>query len=347
LNGSNVNITNLNASNINTGTLSANRINGGAINAASSVTVGGFTIGNSSFSGSTSKGSLLMQRGTSAAIDFPCNGGRLMLSSSSGSANVALTSAGGSGTNGMCISDSYGATGSGASGYSIGIRGLYGSVRTAVSSPYVVRLERTGGAYVEVGANVNLQGGYVQIESVQVVSNTFTGSGGAQHYSNTNCMLNPADGYYAYINSVTAANRIATSSSGPSSRNVKKNIKTIKQQEYKNLYEDLQKLELHTFDYRYSQIKDEKSDFGFIIDEIEELSTIAKYTKHYNTEGFIRNKRFVRQRENDTKQEKYKKLKYKEWDRDSYIKTSLMLIKSMQIKIDDLETKINKLEGGK
>lgn len=92
LNASNVNITNLNASNIKTG----------SINASNGVTIGGFTIGNYSLYGSTSGGTMNIQRGANASVDFPANGGRLMLGSTSAN-GVSLTTA-----NRMMISDLYG-----------------------------------------------------------------------------------------------------------------------------------------------------------------------------------------------------------------------------------------------
>jgi hypothetical protein len=62
---------------------------------ATSGNIGGFTLSSSGFTGSTTKGSMRILRGSSAAIDFPANGGRLMLASSStGVPNVALTSSG-------------------------------------------------------------------------------------------------------------------------------------------------------------------------------------------------------------------------------------------------------------
>ena len=43
----------------------------------------------------------------------------------------------------------------------------------------------------------------------------------------------------------------------------------------------------------------------------------------------------------------YPEIKYKKWDIDSYIKSLFILIKSLQIKIDDLEKEIEKTKGGK
>lgn len=92
LNGNNVNVTNLNASNI----------KAGSINASNGITIGGFTIGNYSLYGNTNHGEMNIQRGSSASVDFPANGGRLMLGSTANN-GVALTTA-----NRLIISTTYG-----------------------------------------------------------------------------------------------------------------------------------------------------------------------------------------------------------------------------------------------
>ncbi len=88
-------------------------------------TVGGFTLGTLSLTGSTYKGTMKIQRGTSACVDLPANGGRLMLGSSN-SNGVALTTA-----NKLVISDVYSHTDPGDSNATIGIRALNGQVRIA------------------------------------------------------------------------------------------------------------------------------------------------------------------------------------------------------------------------
>ena len=116
--------TTINGSNITTGTISAarldssvittsnfsaqninaNKITAGSINASNGITIGGFTIGNYSLYGTTNRGSMTIQRGNNANVDFPANGGRLMLGSTAGN-GVALTTA-----NRLIISDQYGDT---------------------------------------------------------------------------------------------------------------------------------------------------------------------------------------------------------------------------------------------
>lgn len=103
---------------------------------SSAGTIGGFTLGSASLSGSTSKGTMRIQRGTSASVDLPANGGRLMLASSA-SNGVALTTA-----STLVISDSYSHTTTGDSNSSIGIRAINGHIRLASNS--AIKLEPSG-----------------------------------------------------------------------------------------------------------------------------------------------------------------------------------------------------------
>lgn len=134
----------INADNIKSGTLSADTISGGTINAsainlgdgkfkvtligditATSGTIGGFTLGRYSLSGSTARGSMKIQRGSSASVDLPANGGRLMLGSINTN-GVALTTA-----STLVISDNYDDVTTGHELATIGIRALHGHVRIA------------------------------------------------------------------------------------------------------------------------------------------------------------------------------------------------------------------------
>lgn len=100
---------------------------------SSSGTIGGFTLGTYSLSGSTSRGSMRIQRGSSASVDLPANGGRLMLGSTNTN-GVALTTA-----STLVISDNYDHVTTGDDNSSIGIRSLNGNIR--IASNYGIKLE--------------------------------------------------------------------------------------------------------------------------------------------------------------------------------------------------------------
>lgn len=308
----------LNASLITAGTLSANRISGGTL---SSPSISGGSITGSSINISSKmrvNGDLRGPELTNTA------GGFLTL----GNGNATHPWA--SGLNINCNNGISFYTGGGVTD---GLGTYCGNVKA--NSYRSIFITAPGTVNINNGT-----GGAVGIRNISIDGSTITGGNGGFMYANSNCMFAPASGYYAYINSTASGNRIAVSSGGPSSRNVKKNIKNLSNEEYQNIYKDIQQLNTHTFQYKYDNIKEFKDDFGFIIDEIEALPTISKYARNYETVAYVRNNRFIPKRDDDKKQDNLKVLEYKEWDRDSYIKTLLLMIKSMQIKIDELETKI-------
>lgn len=136
---------------------------------------------------------------------------------------------------------------------------------------------------------------------------------------------------------------IATESSGPSSRNVKKNLKDISK-DYKNVYEDLKNINMYTYDYKYDGIKENKSDYGFIIDEIEDTNTLSKYFRNYDEKIFLKDNQVVTQSYADEDMSKYNSLDIKEWERDSYIKGLFIVIKSLQCEIEELKDEVKSLK---
>ena len=84
---------------------------------------------------------MTIQRGSAASIDFPANGGRLMLGSTANN-GVALTTA-----SHLVISDEYSHTTTGDSNSSIGIRAVYGNIRIATN--YSIKLETLGNLMID------------------------------------------------------------------------------------------------------------------------------------------------------------------------------------------------------
>ena len=83
---------------------------------------------------------MTIQRGSNASIDFPANGGRLMLGSTATN-GVALTTA-----SKLVISDSYSHTDTGDANASIGIRAINGNLR--IASNNAIQLLPTGNLYI-------------------------------------------------------------------------------------------------------------------------------------------------------------------------------------------------------
>lgn len=232
--------------------------------------------------------------------------------------------------------------------------------RTSAGDPVGhVSMNTTGVMYIEADNNINIKAGasigidvgsgdYIRLSTVKVNGDTgaFEGAGGAYHYSNSNCMLNPASGYYAYVNTTSSSNRISVQDgTHPSSRNLKTNIQSL-ENNYENIYKDIQKMNTYSFDYKYKNLGLDDGNYGFIIDELETLPEISKIIKNYDKKGYIDGDCLLVERENDEGQKSLEAIDYKTWDRDSYIKMQLILIKSLQEKIDTLENRIKKLERG-
>lgn len=140
--------------------------------------------------------------------------------------------------------------------------------------------------------------------------------------------------------------QIATKSGGyPSTKNLKTNIITIN---YDDVFEDMKNINMYEYDYKYDGIKEKNNhDFGFIIDELENTKILSKYTLNYERYGKIENNKLIAYKkgvddENFNPTKDGYDFKYKEWDRDTYFKLSLLMIKSLQNKIEKLEEQLCK-----
>lgn len=162
-------------SNFSAQTVNANKITAGSINASNGITIGGFTIGNYSLYGSTSHGTMNIQRGSSASVDFPANGGRLMLGSTAGN-GVALTTA-----NRLVISDQYGQVAPSYSNAQIEIRATNGQLRIATN--HALRLSSTS-AFVQ---NTNYYADYYTCRTGKM---SFVGRGPGGDYEHYMAVVN-------------------------------------------------------------------------------------------------------------------------------------------------------------
>lgn len=174
------------------------------------------------------------------------------------------------------------------------------------------------------------------------------GSAGSQR---GNISLSSADGNlvltatnYVMCGGSGEGYQIATKTGGyPSTKNLKTNIEKIK---YDDIYEDMKNMNIYEYDYKYDGIKEKnKHDFGFIIDELEETNTLSKYILNYDRYGKIKGNKLIAYKKGldaedfNPKKDGYN-FKYKEWDRDTYFKLSLLMIKSLQNKIEKLEEQL-------
>lgn len=129
---------------------------------------------------------------------------------------------------------------------------------------------------------------------------------------------------------------VATVSGGSSSRNIKTNLQEI-EEEYPDIYNEFKNLKMYNYDYKYKNIQDNlTSDYGFIIDDIENSPHLSKYFRNYVIQKYItQNNELI----NEAKQSE-EPILIKEWDSASYIKGLFIIIKSLQDKIEKLEKQI-------
>ncbi len=315
--------------------------------------IGGFNIGSESLSTTRA---LLASNGT--FLVTPTSGGLIQANNSTG-----IRLIGDSTTMPVIISDGT-AYGSAASNTSINLVAGYQKMRLAGNNSISILAGRSQSATADAETNqVSLVGArsgdghlkansavfiYAPIGSIRLnaSSNTVINAGSVMLQSTgSGVFLQPGGSGSAYVGSEAAVNKIMTSSAGPSSRNVKTNIDTISN--YNDIYNDIRNMNLYSFDYKYMGISEDKHDFGFIIDELESLPNIGQYVKHYSVQKYIKDDTLIpdwKIKEEDVSE--YEPLNIKEWDSSSYIKTSFLMIKALQEKIDLLEERLSKLEGG-
>lgn len=299
----------------------------GTVN-SSSGTIGGFTLGQYEFYGTTTNGTMRIKRGSSAAIDFPANGGRLMLASTA-AGGVYLTSA-----SNLVISDTYSHSSTGDSNASIGIRATHGNVRIASNSG--VRIHGSGGNLLTVSDKV-------YICNVNVKGTTFTGTGGASMWANTNCAFKPASGGKAYVQNTSGTNYlIHTDGTNLSSRNIKTNLKPL-DDKYEQILSELDNAHAYHYDYLYKEDCVERDDdYGFVIDEIEQQPILSQIFSYNEDKLQIKDNKYLVNYEEPHPD--YPFITVKRWHQESYIKGMFVLIKALHDKTKKLEQEIKELK---
>lgn len=307
----NANITDLNASKINAGTISADRI------AANSITAGKLNIS--------------------------------QLSAISG--NLGTITGGSININNYFSVNSSGGTQLSTSG------GGFLTTRTT-THPYVSALNvayGSGGVQFYSGTTQGSAGnrlGYVNSDSsgqlnVYGSGGLDFGTGGAGSiYCYNRVALTTGSSNYCWANGGgTGEGKIKTTAGDSSSRNLKKNFVEFTSKDYQEAYVFLKKMRLHEYDYKY-KIYENDHQYGFIIDELEELDNCDKFFRFTETYAKVEGNRLrpslLDGEEFDENDENI--IKYKEYDSDTLDKFMLTCMKAMQDKIDKQEQEIKELK---
>lgn len=147
---------------------------------------------------------------------------------------------------------------------------------------------------------------------------------------------------YVYAGGATvSSDKVKTDSGSASSRNVKENIVEFVDLQYDEVLNILSNLKIYEYDYKYD-LYNIKHQYGFIIDEVEELDPENKYFKISSAEATVDGEHLDFARTN----EELPTIRVKKYDTDALDKYMLTCIKALQNKIDKLEERIKLLEGG-
>lgn len=326
IDASKVTVTNLSASNINSGTLSCDRLSGGTINGqaiyggtisgstitCNSGTIGGWTVGASGFYNTNSRSSSVYSDGR---CSFANNYGWINCGSSGTWIN-------GNGTSYPAyILDSY--TRSRESGDSIIVHASYG------------RLVLRSDVGLGDGTNKSYSSIYIYASNGGAIRTYTTGNN--IQVGGSVVLIGSSGGVYAGTSNSGWA-KVATSSSGVSSKVVKTDITDFTFNDYQDALSLLSKIKMHHYKYKYNVsdlLKKGDEHYGFIIDDVENIKGYDKFLKFESNEMVI---------DNDNLRGKLKKeektITIKNSDANIFNKYLLTVCKALQQEIDFLKRKI-------
>ena len=135
----------------------------------------------------------------------------------------------------------------------------------------------------------------------------------------------------------TNRGRVATDSSGPSSRCLKENIIDYKNEEYDEALQLLNEIKIYNYKYKY-KIHDKENQYGFIIDDLLDNQLADKFLYFKDeTAGIMKNGRFDYSANNENNPDNLQIIDFKRYDEETLIKYLVVVCKALQYKIDKLE----------
>lgn len=306
----NAHIASLDAGKINTGTISADRIGAGSITAGklnvSQLSAISSNLGTIN-GGSISIGSYFSV-GSTGLTQLSNSVGFLTMNLSTHPYVSALNVARGGG--GISFRDS---------GYATSVGSQVGYLRQDTSN----QMNLWGSGGVEIGTG-----------------------GSASIYCYYRLKLNTDSGHYIWAEGGgTGEGKVKTTAGDSSSRNLKENIVDFTQKDYDDAYKFLKEMKLHEYDYKYNMYED-KHQYGFIIDELEELDNCNKFFRFSEIYAKIQDNQLKPSLLDGEDFDENAKdiIKYKEYNSDVLDKFMLTCMKAMQDKIDKQEKEIEELK---
>lgn len=195
--------------------------------------------------------------------------------------------------------------------------------------------------YIYPGGNVGLtlrSGGYFDYEA---------GDQSIWLSGANNITLNPGNKAWIRVGS-GSSHAINTTAGSESSLNLKENIERFNNDDYEKAIDLLRHIDLYSYDYKYNIFddeKDNKNEFGFIIDYVEENSEADRFFKFVDKKAKITDKNcldeiYVSEHPNDTEDI----IEYKEYDNNTLGKYLLTVCKTQQRELDDLKKEVIELK---
>lgn len=321
IDASKIGVTNLNANNITSGTLSANKINGGTITGSA-----------------VNLGSGKLKITTAGALNYYNNPGFLYCGGNTSNHPYvsALNVAQGSG--GISFRDSGSRTDAGSQKASI----YQSSSNLYINSNSAMYLDSGGTMNISSDSAGKFQtSSYLKLLSGSPFSSG-TNAGSMYLYAGSNISLNSKSGH-VYVGAGSSNNsRVATDSSGPSSRCLKENIKDFTKEEYNQALQLLHDMKLYTYNYKYN-ISDFKNQYGFIIDDLLDNENAKKFLYFKDEKAVVKNKELdYLQAEEEPNNKNI--ISFKRYDEETLVKYLLTTNKALLNRIEELEERVKKLE---
>lgn len=338
--------TTINGANITTGTISAARIDADNLSVKAAKISGKLTSGQISVSslsslsanlGTITSGSININNyfsvNTSGGAQMSTSGGGFISTRKTTHPYVsALNIAYGSG--GLCFGNSGSTTQD----------NWQGTVRARISmtSDTAFKVESVSGALnlSSSGAAAIDSGSYLRLAAGKSGS-AGTASGSAYLVATNHVTLTAGSGKHVYAGAVGwndgSNSQIETAAGTVSSRSTKTNIQPIGEEEYSDALQLLKNMTLYTYDYKYD-LYNNKAQYGFIIDEIEEEDSKHRFFDITEEQAWTRGRSINfcmdDMPENDIDVEV---IDVKNYNRDAFSKYLLTCIKALQQEIEQLK----------
>ena len=191
------------------------------------------------------------------------------------------------------------------------------------------RIEANGSVNIHSGGN---DGSYANNGGIYMATGQVSGTP-----SHITLNADPGHGLVYAEGYGTNRGRVATDSSGPSSRCLKENIIDYKNEEYDEALQLLNEIKIYNYKYKY-KIHDKENQYGFIIDDLLDNQLADKFLYFKDeTAGIMKNGRFDYSANNENNPDNLQIIDFKRYDEETLIKYLVVVCKALQYKIDKLE----------